>query len=1042
MSTPEKSETSETSETSFSWSEYNPLVLFSLQKPTTILMVCCALFVLGYISYMKIRVELLPQGLEALFLGVFVPYYNSNPSIIEEQITKPLEEHFSTIHGLQRIRSVSSSENSDIDLEFASGTNMKVAYAQVQDRLDRARLEFPEEVGQEHIWKFSMDDTPILFLGISIEDSINDPFYLIENYIKSNLTRLEGVARVSIFGMYEKMIRIDLDKEKVRKHRINIYELNQFLRKNNLALPLGNLKEADKKYFVRSMGHFQSLQEIEDLKIKDNLRLKDIATVRYGFARKDFITRIDGKQSFYCALYKESSGNTVDVCQAVKTYLEKEFVEDPQLEGFQCHILWSQGKVIESSLNNLKETLYSGAFLAMVVLLIFLRRIRMTLLIVLSIPISLLVALIYMYFNGDTLNLLTMMGMTLGVGMLVDNTVVVVENIDRLKQQGMSALTASLKGTSEVGLAVTSSTATTLVVFLPLMLMNDNAEFQFFMTKLGTPVCVSLTASLIVALIFIPLATCYIEPKPVLKPKEDTPKENFFSRLFKKISRWIILHRLDSTVLLSLLLASTYYPYTSMKDSDESQNRSRRLHLDLNVPKHFSLSEVHEVFLQYESLLTAHKEELEILHILSRFQEAKGSIRLFLKEAEDSQVPLKEITEKLKKILPKLPGVQCSINWESESQSQQIDIHLIGPDTATLGKIAEAVKERLQLIPELESIEINKEDSSEEIHLHLDRQLAFDLGVAPDIVLGTLTYALRGSRLADFKGSDREIPMAIQYREEDAEPLQLKNMKIFSNKGIEVPLSSFSHYTITQGPSQIRRNDHRTSLKITAIPSEGSFMEIKAKIDFLMSQLSLPRGYALDHGDRFKKQEENNSAMLFTFLMSVLFVFLLMGILFESFVLPFSILTSIPFALMGVYWSLYLTNTPFEVMSGIGLVILAGVVVNNAIVLVDCINRLRKEGYDRTEAIVLSGVLRLRPILITAITTIVGLIPMAMGQSHIVGTPYYPLGRTVIGGMVASTLLTLLVVPLFYSFCDDLRLCLLQVTSRLFSSPKKASASS
>lgn len=1006
----------------------NRLVLFSLKKPITVLMFFLALLVLGVISYTRIPVELLPRGFTDPFLAIFLPYRNANPTIIEEQITRPVEESLSTLRRLKEISSVSSANQSQVRLKFDSGTNMKVAYAQVQDRLDRARLDFPDEVEQERIWKFNTEDTPILFLGISVSEDVEDPFYLLETQIERALNRIDGVAKVDIHGVYQKVIRIDLDPEKIKKHRLNLYELTQFLRKNNFSLPIGDLREGDKQYFVRSEGYFKTLQEIEELPLNNFLKLKDVSTIRYGFSRKDFVTRINLNQAYYCALYKESTANTVDVCKAVSHFLNEEVPQNPKLKGFNCHTLWSQGDIIENSLNNLSETLYGGAILALLVLFIFLRDIKMTILIVLAIPISLLMTLVIMYFNGDTLNLLTMMGMTLGVGMLVDNTVVVVENIDRLKQQGLSNWDASLFGTSQVALAVISSTATTLVVFLPLMLMNDSAEFKFFMTRLGLPVCVSLVASLFVAMVFVPLGSTWLQSKK--KIKQTTP--SLLLRFGERLFRWIILHRFDSTVLLILLLSSASYPFSQLGKNSEGQSESRRVMIDLELPKHFDIYQTNDVFIQFEKLLYDRRKELDIEYVLSRFSDRNGSIRLFLLKTEEATLSVKEINEKIKALFPKLPGVQLTMNWESEAQDTKIDIELVGPDTQTLEKIANEVKERLRLIPELENIDTTQENKGDELHIYLNRETSFDLGIVPDIVVATISYGLRGSRLPDFKGQDREIPMLIQYEEDEASPIRIQNMTVFSKKGIELPFSAFSTIEIAQAPSEIQRENHKTIQKVTAVPVEGNLELLRNKINQVLAGLELPRGYEINPGSRFRKQDENNEAMLWTFMMSVIFVFLLMGILFESFVLPFSILTSIPFALLGVAWILHLTSTPFEVMSGIGLVILAGIVVNNAIVLVDCINRLRKAGYDRTEAIVQSGIQRLRPILITALTTVVGLIPMAIGQSSVVGLPYSPLGRTVIGGLVASTILTILVIPLFYTFCDDVRLKFMQLTSKFF----------
>ena len=1020
----------------------NFLIALALNKPVTVAMLFVALLVLGYISWHKIAVELLPQGFTPRFLAVFIPCRNSNPKAIEEQIVHPVEEYLGTVRKLRQIVSRSSAEYAQFDLEFDSDTNMKLAYSQVQDRVSRARASFPDDVEQEFIWKFSLDDTPILWLGIAAATSVKDPYYLLDRQVKDALLRLEGVARVQLFGNYNKFIRIDLDKEKVRRHGVDIYQLIQLLWQNNTSMFLGKVTQDEKRYFVRAVGHFRTLEELADFPVTSALKLRQLGKVHYEFEKEEFITRLNLNQAFYCAIYKDSTANTIATCAKVKDFLQK-LSNQPKLAGLQFYPLWNQGQVIQESLDNLGETLLWGAFLALLVLLFFLRNLRMTLMITLSIPVSLLMTLIVMYFSDYSLNLLSMTGLTLGVGMLVDNTVVVVENIERLRHQGVAITQASLWGTGEVALAITLSTATTLVVFLPLMLMSDNAEFTFFMGKLGWPVCISLIASLLVALVFVPVTTARVkalyrrQPATIVNAEAVSKSDvtHPVLRLYRALLHWLLERRFAASLLFLLILASAYFPYSQLQFTDRPASSRRRLRIEIDFPRHFVLERSDQIMRQFEKLLYSRRKQLEIKHLLSRFRKEEGEIVLFLTPVREGRLTPSQIDAKIRKLLPTLAGVSYRMRQaESAGDSPKISLTLAGPDTETLYQIGTEVLARLRPIGELEDVEIDQQDQKEEIHIVFDREKAFSLGLTVPAITGTISYALRGFRLPDFKAPNREIPMTVQFSQE-SRTLQMSNMTIFSQKGVEVPLLAFSSISRTKAVRAIERRNRKTALRIVAIPKKKQGLKIlRAKIHQAMAGMNMPRGYQWTFGKRFQQLQESNITFIFTFLLSVLFVFLLMGILFESFVLPFSILISIPFALLGVFWMLYVSDTAFQVMTAVGLVILAGIVVNNAIVLVDCINRLRQQGMSRSEAIITGALQRFRPILITALTTIVGLIPMAIGSSHVIGVPYYPLGRTVIGGLTASTLLTLLVVPLFYTFCDDLRQRLLALLATIYGS--------
>ena len=500
---------------------------FAMKKPVTVIMTFVALLVVGYISYDQISVELMPAGFTPPFLRIYVPYPNSNPQEVEEQIAKHVEEQVRTVSGVKNVRSSSSSNGCRTHIEFLQETDMDVAYAQLRDRMDRIKPDIPSDIERIYIRKWSNDDSPIMWIALIQNQFYKDPYYLVEQHVKKKLERVDGVANVEIWGTEEKEILIYIKQDRVKSYKINLYEIIQQLRNDNFSISSGFVNEGDQKIYVRSLGKFKTLEEIQNLPIRGaNLRLKDIADFKYDVPERRWHQFIDGKKAITIGIFKESMANTSALCQELEDLFSENIKKDPKLSGFSFEILFNQGQFIEESIDNLQSAGIWGGFFAFAVLYFFLRRLRMTFIVNLAIPLSVLVTLTVMYFMGWTLNLITMMGLMVSIGMVVDNSIVVLENIYTKRAQGMDTKSASLWGASEVSLAVTMATATTIVVFLPLILMNDNAGFRFYMLRIGFPVIISLVASLFVALVFIPLASIKVVSTRVVKEPSIITKTN------------------------------------------------------------------------------------------------------------------------------------------------------------------------------------------------------------------------------------------------------------------------------------------------------------------------------------------------------------------------------------------------------------------------------------------------------------------------------------------------------------------------------------
>lgn len=1012
----------------------------SVTRPVTVIMTLIATLVIGAIAFRQIPIDLMPSGFTPPFLGVWTPYPNANPMEVEEQIAKPIEEQIRTISGVRRVSSSSSSNGCWTFIQFADGIDMDVAYAQLRDRMDRAKAEIPEDIERLFLRKWSGDDDPIMWYALVEKEPHDDPYILVEQHLQKPLERLDGVAKVEISGAEEKSILIYINQDLVKSYKINLYEVIQRLRRDNFSFSSGFVNEGGRKIYVRSLGKFGALEQIRNLPVRENLKLKDIAEIKYDVPERKWRRKIDNSKAITLDIYKESTANTVALCDEITRKFEEEFKQDPALQDFKIEPLFNQGDFITGSVDNLKRTAFWGGLFAFAVLYFFLRRLRMTLIVNLAIPLSLLITLIVMYFVGWTLNIITMMGLMISVGMVVDNSIVVLENIYRKRSEGSTDREAAIAGASEVALAVTLATLTTVVVFLPLILMSNDGGFRFYMLRIGLPVMVSLVASLFVAMIFIPLAATRIVSKREVREPWAVVKAN---RIYGNLLNWAVKRRVAMFAVVFLVLGAMQYASNNLKVTDESNGNINDFRFMFDMPDHFTIEDAERLIAQVCDTVEAKREAYDVKTVMSWHSNNFGQVRVFLNQVKQEwyqvayenvmkaigrpvsdRMTREEVIADVKKRMPNMPGVEMRTSWrgQGEGDDSSIALTLYGDDTMTLVGLAKEMERRLRTIPEIISIETDREKGAAEIHLEINRERAKKYGISPDAITGTVQYALRGFPLPKYQTDEKEIDVHIQLREDDRQNLsQLQNLTFFSSGGKEIPLSALADFSIKRGIGEIHRENGKTYLAVKANTTSDDIGTVYRKVDAAMAGFEMPYGYTWSKGQHFLSFQEDSENAFFAIILSICFVFLLMGFLFESFVLPLAVIMSIPFSFFGAYWILYLTETSLDIMSRIGLVILIGIVVNNAIVLIDLINRLRGEGYSRYDAIMEAGRQRFRPILMTAFTTIGGLLPMAVGNSNMIGIPYAPMGRTIIGGLFTSTMLSLVAVPWAYTLFDDMR---------------------
>jgi len=999
------------------------LPTLSVKRPVAVGVIFSALLVLGALAYLRIPIQLVPSGYELPFLYVGIPTLPSNPKDLEEKVAVPTEDMLSTVRHVEQLRTRVGESQTSFMMNFEDGTDMVEAYNEVQDRLERVRPSLPEDVERTFIWKYDPNDSPIFWFGVSLDGAserrAEEYFQLLTDRVVRPIERLDGVSRVEMWGARKKLVFIEIDNDLTNAAGLATYELIQQMRRSHFSTSAGYLETGRGRDAVRVMARFEDLEELRQMPVGNGYRLEDVASVRLDFEDSDSINRINGKDAVLFDIFKEADANTIDVTNSITKLLHEQMENDPELKNFEFHEFQNQGELILESINNLKQTAVFGGAFAFVILLVFLRRMRLTLMVMIAIPVSLLVTLIVMYFTGFTLNLLTMMGLMLSVGMVVDNSIVVVENIQRLRQAGESPRQAAIHGTAEVALALVVATSTTVVVFLPMILMSGSESLSFYLGKIGYPVCISLVASLFVSLIFVPVTSLYLGGRT---NKKDAPSWGMMGleNLYRFVLRWVLSHRLDTAFLVLAISATVAIPFARLKKTDELETRLNDVQIRFDVPASMSFDEIDGHLREVEATVEAMKGEMGIESYLSRTNGRRHRLEVFLGEDENGEVVDREkVVAALKEKLPTRPGVKNQIGWSHKSRGggasdSSVTLKLSGPDSKRLAELSEEVVRRIELIPEVVSVEADlEEDLIDELHLELDRGVAQRHGLSAALVGGVVDYSLRGRRLGEIELGGRDFEMrAVGAKAASKSLSELLSVRV-SGSDAGSQLGRLTSARIEKGFGSIHRENRTTVLDIKVNTHQEDLEALSTTIDGVLDGLELPRGYELGKGDRFRQMKESEGDQQFALILAIVFVFLLMGGLFESALVPVSIVFSIPFAFLGVYWALYLTDTALDIMAGVGLVILVGVVVNNAIVLVDTITQLRSS-MPLAEAVVEGATRRLRPVLMTALTTIFGLIPMAIGGAGIVGIPYAPLGRTVIGGLVASTLLTLVVVPYFY----------------------------
>lgn len=1007
----------------------------SVRRPVFTSMVTLIVIILGLSSFSRLQIDLLPN-IEMPTLTVRTGYEGASPVVMERLVTQIVEEIVATVPGVEELTSESSEGSSSVRVRFNWGTDIDTAAIDVQSQLEDEINELPDDIQRPRVSKFDVASFPVVIMGIS---SPMDPVELtriIENQLRFRLARIPGVAQVDTWGQYSREIRIELDPAKINALGIPFNDILSAPRDANLDLPAGSIYEGKYEVTLRAPAEFVNLQQIRDTVVAKRqggfITLGQIGEINDTWEKRTRITRLNGNAGLNIAIRKQPSANTVDVAAGVLKEIEAINRDFPMLTVVP---VTNQGNFIEQSIRNVAQSVLYGGGLAVLVLLVFLRNIRSTIVITVAIPISIIATFAMIYFGGFTINLMTLGGLALGVGMMVDNSVVVLENIFRRCQEHQeSARIASTTGAEEVGTAILASTLTTLVIFVPLAFVQG-VSGQLF-KELGFTVMFSLTCSLLVSLSLVPMLA-----SKMLKVQAETESKagglfaftgNVSQALndgYATLLRYSLQHRwlviflstalFAASLLLLPLIGSDFLP-----PSDEGEVRVTG---EMEVGTRIDLVD-QQTRLMETIVLPAVPEALSSVTRVSaggRNARSTGEIRISLTPATERTRSNSEIAADLRTLLEgRIPGMTIRTRAPQGQfilerilgGDQGVTVEVRGFELTTLDRLAEQAARAIETVTGITDVDISRSAGVPQQDIRIDRDRVADLGLTLREVAKTLESAMVGAKVGEFRSEGNSSRILMQLKDAESQSLEeILNLVFSTPSGDKVTLRNLVDTRASRGPALIERKDQQRIVSVRANFEGPDLSSVVADVRNALGEVVIPEGYELRVAGNIEEQEKASRELTGSLLLSLVLVFMVLACQYESFRDPLIVMVSVPLASIGVLSTLFLTDTTLNLQSYIGCIMLGGIVVNNAILLVDQAARLRdSSGYSVKDAVMEAGRRRLRPILMTSMTTVLALIPLALGIGE-GADAQAPLARAVVGGLTASTLVTLVLIPVVFS---------------------------
>ncbi|MBI3948047.1 MAG: efflux RND transporter permease subunit [Armatimonadetes bacterium] len=1023
---------------------------FAVSRPVAVSMLIAALVTLGAICLTRLPVDLLPS-ISFPTISVVTQWPNVAPQEIEAQVTRPVERAVASVNNVYEVSSSTWEGTSQVRVRFTWGTDIGQAAVDVLQQVERASRAFPTDPTLQNptVFKFDPSQMPILTLGVSGEDDPVKLRTLMDNHVAPLLESADGVASVSVAGGLQRALMVEVDPERLRARSLALADVSRRLVQENLNLPAGIARESDTEYTVRSLGWFTSPEEVARIPVGAFggrlVTLSEVATVRDAHAEQRIYSRLDGKPAVSITVTKQSGANTIDTARSVFEQVEQARRLYPHL---QFGVVFDQAKFIEHSIRDVKKHAMIGGLLAILILLFFLRNVRSTLVVALSIPISLISTFALLYLGGFSLNVMSLGGMALATGLIVDDAVVVLENIFRhIERDRKDATEAAVSGTTEIMTAVVASTFTVMIVFLPLFLVRGQAGQMF--SQFAVVVVFAMAVSLVAATTIVPMLASRLisgeaHHESMVNGNQRGPLDRLFALCgawfdsldasYRGTLQWALRHRFWVIAIALGITGSAFLltPYIGTEMMPETD--SGDLNVNVRMPVGTAATTTNAVVRQIEAILAANPSVETALATAgaggmrgtsASARGNQGSVTVHLKP--ERKASTMQVIGELRREMARIPGARVMISSSDivsrviTGGAQNLEVVIFGSELGTLASLARDAMDRLREIPGFENLDVNWQESTPEIQWKVDREKALSLGVTFADIANAINTATNGTVASYYQEEGFQYPIIVILPEAKRKAVRdLLNLPVSpaSGGGRHVLLRQVARPEFAMGPSEITRVNRRRYISVRGTPQGRSPSEVMAEVEKVLSEMRFPENYYWEWGSAQKRQAQEFAGMGLAIILAILLIYMLLAAEFESFVHPFTVMLSVPLSTVGVALALFLSGRSFGLTAFIGLLMLVGIVVKNGILLVDYTNLLRARGLSRNEAVLRAGPTRLRPILMTSSASVLGMLPMAIAMGE--GTEMQaPMATAVIGGLITSTFLTLLVVPTVYTLLDD-----------------------
>jgi HAE1 family hydrophobic/amphiphilic exporter-1 len=1020
----------------------------SVRNPVAVLMIFFAGILLGLVSISQLNIDLLPE-VEPPQVSVLTYWPGASASDVESEVTKYIEDQLTTVNNLETLASKSFDNLSAITCKFKWGANLDVATNDIRDRLDLARRDLPEDIKEPLIFKFSSATMPILFLSATADVSYPYLYQLVDKRVSDELKRVPGVAAIALYGGLKRQIRVHFEKERLEAFQIPLNQIKKVVTAENLNLPAGNIKMGKRDYFIRVPGRFREVEEIGNTVIGQSggrlIYLKDVARVEDSFEEEMVKGWGDGRSAIVLLLQKQTGTNTVQVIRGVKQKLRE--MEKWLPSDVRVDVVYDTSEFIDWSVQNLKESLYIGIILISVITFLFLRRLWGSVIILLTIPFSLIISFILMYLFKYTINVVSLSSLAIVSGMVVDDAIVILENIVRHVEEGETPGAAAISGASEVGMAVAVSTLTLVAIFFPLIFITGLTAVLF--NQMAFIIIVSILASLFNSLTLSPmLGSRFLKPISNARltsgdrlKKVILLSEKWFHRLESIYGELIHLslgHKKVVVISAAALFLGSLLLIPKVGTELIPDMDSGDINVTLRLPEGTRIEETNKVIEGINSYFAKRVPEARHYYAFDGQTEQGTGIVLGFDEAPNvGQVGAKlvkksfrkrsaeEIAMGLREEVRKIPGINklivsatTPIKSVFMGGGKRISVEIKGTDLKEVTLLAEKIKGVVEGVPGTVDVGLSQKDPRPEVWVEIDRRKASSLGINVAMVADSLRTYFYGDKATGYRDAGDEYDIFFRLREKDRSRMEdLMNSPIPTLSNHLLKLRNIATLHEVYGPIEIERRDRQRMVKVEADTFGRALGDVVEDIKKGISQISIPPGMEIKFGGEVEEQEKAFRDLILLLILGIILVYMVMASQFNSLLHPFVIMFSVPFAFTGVLWTFFLTGTTLNLFSFLGLIMLMGIVVKNAIVLVDYTNLLRSRGLSLFDSIVKAGSNRLRPVLMTSLTTFFGMLPMSLSRGE--GSEMWkPLGLTMMGGLLVSTLVTLILIPVVYSIFE------------------------